>query len=108
MTPLFRVVVSPQQIQSQTTQLKCMSWMTQETLHCLKKAALEDGTNIKTATHSTPPHLAGRLDKVTDDGLALAQLSHGERAQLVQLHDRRHRREDEAGIQLLACGAHHR
>mmetsp|Transcript_17534 Transcript_17534/g.48843 ORF Transcript_17534/g.48843 Transcript_17534/m.48843 type:complete len:660 (+) Transcript_17534:2749-4728(+) len=52
--------------------------------------------------------LAGRLDKVTDDGLALAQLSHGERAQLVQLHDRRHRREDEAGIQLLACGAHHR
>lgn len=47
-------------------------------------------------------NLASRLNEVTNDGLALAQLGHREGTQLVQLHHSWHRWEDEAGIQPLA------
>lgn len=55
----------------------------------------------------THTHLACGLDEVSDDGLALAQLCHGEGAQLVQLHDSGHGGEDEAGVQAVTVGAHH-
>jgi hypothetical protein len=51
--------------------------------------------------------LAHVAHELADGGLAAAaQLGHGEGAQLVELHDRGHGGEDEAGVQGVAGGRH--
>lgn len=51
-------------------------------------------------------NLLHSLDEVSDDALALAELSHAECAQLVQLHDSRHGGEDDTRIKVAANRVH--
>mmetsp|Transcript_15139 Transcript_15139/g.43048 ORF Transcript_15139/g.43048 Transcript_15139/m.43048 type:complete len:671 (-) Transcript_15139:57-2069(-) len=50
--------------------------------------------------------LAGTLDEIPDDALALPELSHREGSKLVQLHHRRHRREDQARVEGVTSRRH--
>ena len=49
--------------------------------------------------------LAGRLDEIANDRLALTKLGHIESAQLVQFHDLRHGWEDQARVKSVASRA---